>query len=174
MRRANLSRLVIVAVAAGLHWPAPLPAQCRLCATPTTTRETTGGEGDLTLEIESSLAFGRLVLSGEGRGTASLHPDGTATTDGAIAAATNRAMVGSITVRGEAGRAVRVELPRRIRLYSLGGAAIEVDQLFSDLSGHPKLDSAGKLTFRFGGRIAIDGEVDGEFRGELPITVEYL
>jgi hypothetical protein len=38
----------------------------------------------------------------------------------------------------------------------------------------PRLDSAGKLSFRFGGRIRVSENSDGDFRGELPITVEYL
>jgi len=38
----------------------------------------------------------------------------------------------------------------------------------------PRLDSGGKLTFRFGGRIRVTGNADGDFRGDLPITVEYL
>jgi len=38
----------------------------------------------------------------------------------------------------------------------------------------PKLDAAGNLTFRFGGRITITGSAEGQFRGDLPITVEYL
>jgi hypothetical protein len=38
----------------------------------------------------------------------------------------------------------------------------------------PKLDSAGNLKFRFGGRIRLSGSSDGDFRGDLPITVEYL
>ena len=33
--------------------------------------------------------------------------------------------------------------------------------------------SAGNLTFRFGGRVQISGDADGDYRGDLPITVEY-
>jgi hypothetical protein len=38
----------------------------------------------------------------------------------------------------------------------------------------PRLDSAGNLSFRFGGRLLVTGNADGQFRGDLPITVEYL
>jgi hypothetical protein len=82
-------------------------------------------------------------------------------------------MVGTATVRGEAGRAVRVELPRRIELYSLSGGRIAFDEVVSDLPSLPRLDSAGNLSFRFGGRIKITGEAGGQYRGDLPITVEY-
>jgi hypothetical protein len=29
------------------------------------------------------------------------------------------------------------------------------------------------LSFRFGGRVRITGNADGDYRGDLPITVEY-
>jgi hypothetical protein len=84
-----------------------------------------------------------------------------------------RAMVGTAVVHGMAGRAVRAELPRRIELYSLSGGTITFEDVTSDLPSLPRLDSAGNLTFRFGGRVRISGDADGEYRGDLPITVEY-
>lgn len=84
-----------------------------------------------------------------------------------------RAMVGTVLVHGDAGRGVRVELPRRIELYSLGGGRITLDDVASDLPAAPRLDAAGNLSFRFGGRLIITGDADGQFRGDLPITVEY-
>jgi hypothetical protein len=38
----------------------------------------------------------------------------------------------------------------------------------------PKLDGAGNLSFRFGGRLRISGDADGGYRGDVPITVEYM
>jgi hypothetical protein len=85
-----------------------------------------------------------------------------------------RAMVGTAVVHGEARRAIKVELPRRIDLYSLGnGNRISVDEVATDLPSLPRLDSAGNLSFHFGGRVTITGDADGEYRGDLPITVEY-
>jgi hypothetical protein len=83
-------------------------------------------------------------------------------------------MVGSVTVHGQANRAVRVDLPLRIQLYSVGGASISIDRIETDLPGAPMLDSAGNLSFRFGGRLQISGDAEGEYRGDIPITVEYL
>jgi hypothetical protein len=83
-------------------------------------------------------------------------------------------MVGSAVVHGEAGRTVRVELPNRIDLYSLSGGRISLEDVVSDLSAAPKLDGSGSLSFRFGGRLRISGDADGEYRGDVPITVEYL
>jgi hypothetical protein len=36
-----------------------------------------------------------------------------------------------------------------------------------------RLDSAGSLSFRFGGRLTISGDAEGDYRGDVPITVEY-
>jgi hypothetical protein len=83
-------------------------------------------------------------------------------------------MPGTATIRGEPGRALRIELPRRITLYSLSGGEMTFDQVVSDLPSLPRLDSAGRLTFRFGGRLSISGNSDGDYRGDFPITVEYL
>ena len=82
-------------------------------------------------------------------------------------------MVGTAVVRGTAGRALRVELPHRIDLYSVSGGRITVDDVVSDLPSLPRLDSAGNLTFRFGGRVTVSGDSEGDYRGEMPITVEY-
>jgi hypothetical protein len=151
----------------------PAEGQCRLCETPTTSRAEGDAGKDITLEIETSLNFERLILSGDGDGAAIIRPDGSLATQGAVAEISPRAMVGTVAVRGEAGRFVRVELPRRIELYSLSGGRISVEEVASDLPALPKLDSAGNLTFRFGGRVRVSGDADGDYRGELPITVEY-
>jgi hypothetical protein len=79
-----------------------------------------------------------------------------------------------VTVHGAANRALRVDLPRRIELYSLSGGRITLDDVTSDLPPAPRLDAAGNLSFRFGGRLLVSGDSDGQYRGDLPITVEYL
>ena len=167
---SNALPLCVAAAVAG-SWPAG--AQCRLCDTPTTSREEPGAGTEVSLEIETSLNFDRLILSGQGDGAATIRPDGSYAAEGAVAEIGPRAMVGTAVVKGEPNRLVRVELPRRIDLYSLAGGQITFDDVTSDLSALPRLDSAGNLTFRFGGRVRITGDADGEYRGELPITVEY-
>ena len=152
----------------------PAEAQCRLCSTPTTSPDVKTEGKPIDLQIESSLNFDRLILSGEGQGAAVIRPDGSSSALGAVQAVSARAMVGSATIHGEPGRAVRVELPRRITLYSLSGGQITFDDVVADLPSLPRLDSAGNLSFRFGGRLTMRGDSDGDYRGELPITVEYL
>jgi len=173
MGGAKLLALVLAASAAAAAMPWPADAQCRLCGKPTTAREDPAGDGDVRIEIETNLNFDRLILFGEGQGTAVIRPDGSSSAEGAVAQISPRAMVGTAIVHGTPGRALRVELPRRIELFSLSGGTISFEDVTSDLPSLPRLDAAGNLTFRFGGRIRISGDADGEYRGDLPITVEY-
>jgi hypothetical protein len=114
------------------------------------------------------------VFTGPGSGSATLRPDGSTSVSGGIAAISGRAMVGQAVVQGQPGRAVRIDLPPRIDLYSISGSRISIDDVISDLSAAPRLDSAGRLSFRFGGKLAVSGEAEGDYRGDIPITVEYL
>jgi hypothetical protein len=174
--RRKLLFLPVLALAAGMSAVPALPAaaQCRLCDTPTTSRDEGTGDGPVSLEIETSLDFDRLILLGAGEASATLRPDGSRSVSGMVSDLSGRAMVGRAIVRGEAGRAVRVELPARIELYSLSGGRITIEDIVSDLPSAARLDSAGVLDFRFGGRLRISGDAEGEYRGDLPITVEYL
>ena len=149
-------------------------AQCRLCSTPTTTHDDAATGDDIKIEVETRMNFDRLILIGQGEGVAMLRPDGSTSAVGAVTNVSPRAAVATVVVHGEANRAIRVELPRRVELYSLRGSRIYFDEVVSDLPSLPRLDSAGNLTFRFGGRLHLSGDADGDYRGDLPITVEYL
>jgi hypothetical protein len=163
--------LAASAAAAAMSWPAI--GQCRLCDKPTPERTMPSPDDEVRLEIETSLNFDRLILLGSGEGSALIRPDGSSSAQGAIVNMGARAMVGSAQIHGKPGRTVRVELPRRIELYSLSGGRISVEEVASDLPALPRLDAAGNLSFRFGGRVRISGDADGDYRGDLPITVEY-
>jgi hypothetical protein len=173
MGGSNLRALVLAAVAAAAAGASPAGGQCRLCTAPTTTLSRATGDDAIQLEIETSLNFDRLVLSGTGQGTAVIRPDGSNAAEGALASISPRAMVGTAVVHGVPGRTVRVELPHRVDLYSIGGGRITLDDIVSDLPSLPQLDSAGNLTFRFGGRVRVTGDADGDYRGDMPVTVEY-
>ena len=148
-------------------------AQCRLCETPSTAPDKSA-ESPIALQIEASLDFDRIVVMGPGEGSATLLPDGTRQVSGSVEAISGRAMVGEASIAGEPGRPVRIDLPSRIDLHSVSGGRISIDKIVTDLPDAPRLDSAGKLRFRFGGRIRVSGTADGDFRGDLPLTVEYL
>lgn len=173
MSAARFLSLVLLALGVAMAGHAPAGAQCRLCETPSSTPKPEGQDAPIELQIESSLDFDRLILVGEGAGAAVIRPDGSNSQEGSVTVGP-RAMVGSASIHGAPGRVVRVELPRRIDLYSTDGGRISVDEVFSDLPSLPRLDSAGNLSFRFGGRIRISGDSEGQYRGDLPITVEYM
>jgi hypothetical protein len=149
-------------------------AQCRLCSTPRTSLESESATKGVALDVQAGLNFDRLIVLGPSGGTAVLRPDGSRQTSGSIEAMGGRAMVGEAHVRGEPGRTIRIDLPSRIELFSLSGARIVIDEIETDLPSLPRLDSAGTLTFRFGGRLQVNGEPEGDFRGDLPIAAEYL
>ena len=158
-----------------LAMPAAAPAQCRLCAAPTTVATSEAAQQAVRIEVQARLDFDQLVLmEGAAPGTARLLPDGTTSTSGAIGAIGGRAMVGNVIVRGEPGRLVRIGLPASISLYGLTGGNIRLDSLVTDLPAQPRLDSQGSLQFRFGGALHVEGDAAGDYRGDVPITVDYL
>jgi len=170
-------RLLALAFAVACLATAPdraAQAQCRLCGTPATAPTEQENRKPIELQIETSLSFDRLILSSPGDGFVMVRPDGSSSAHGAVEHVSARSMPGIATIRGEPGRAVRIELPRRITLYSLSGGELTFDQVESDLPSLPRLDSAGTLTFRFGGRLTVSGNAEGEYRGDLPITVDYF
>jgi hypothetical protein len=164
---------MLVAFAAAAAGLSPARGQCRLCAKPTTALSQSSDGSDIALQIQTSLDFDRLILGGQGEGAAVIRPDGSSAAEGAVTQVSPRAMVGSVVIHGAPGRAIRVEMPAKIDLYSTNGGRISFDELVSDLPSLPRLDSEGNLSFRFGGRISVSGDSEGQYRGDLPITVEY-
>ena len=174
---ANLLALgarALLAAALAVAAAAPARSQCRLCDTPTTAAEKLADKDEIDLSVEATLDFDRVVLNGAGEGSATILPTGERSARGSVEAISGRAMVGAVLIRGDAGRAVKIELPSRIELHTISGGSIWIDEIVSDLPVNSKLDSAGNLSFRFGGRLTVSGDSDGDYRGDLPITVEYM
>ena len=165
---------MLAVVAGPLVVPQRATAQCRLCDGPGSEVVADVAAPAIRLEIEASLDFDRLVVTGPDGGVARLAADGTRSVSGSVTELTSRAMVGSAIIRGEPGRLVRISLPARIDMYGVGGNRISIDGIESDLSASAQLDASGSLSFRFGGRLRIIGDADGDYRGDVPITVEYL
>ena len=161
MNRAQpLCRLLALAAWTSVA-PSPAAAQCRLCETPVTSPSVESKSKPISLDIETRLDFDRLILLGQGEGTATLLPNGTRSVSGVISEMSGRAMVGSAVIRGEPGRTVPVDLPQRIEIYSLSGGRISLEDVVSDLSIAPRLDGSGALSFRFGGRLRVSGDAHG-------------
>ncbi|MGH6705290.1 MAG: DUF4402 domain-containing protein [Sphingomicrobium sp.] len=171
------SALVTLALFVAMGFAAPaypqdVSAPCRLCDSATAENEKPATP--VSLDVEASLDFDRLILAGTGEGSAELAPDGGRAVTGSITAIGARAMVGEVVIRGEPGRIVRVALPDRIDLFGLAGGSIRLESIRSDLPAMPRLDGEGRLSFRFGGILRVSGDLDGEFRGDIPIDVEYF
>ncbi len=158
------------AVSAAL--PRPAAAQCRLCTSPTTAPMQNGTGDDIRLEIETNLDFDRLIVAASGVGDATLRPDGSGLATGSISMGP-RARVATVIVHGEPGRLVRIDVPRRMDLFSIEGSRLTFDQVETDAPDMPRLDSVGNLTFHVGGHVRFAGNEDGDFRGDLAITVDY-
>jgi hypothetical protein len=173
MTRAKLLLPLLVLAFAPAAAPVPAAAQCRLCKEPSTAPVGASQDGELALHVETSLNFDRVIVLADGEGSATLRPDGSRSTSGSVGGLSGRAMAGMAMIEGEPGRFVRVELPRRITLYAIGGGEIVFDDIVSDLPSAPRLDSSGKLSFRFGGRLRISGDAEGSYRGDVPVSVEY-
>jgi len=172
-RLALLSLSALLAGAFGM--PNRAMGQCRLCTSPTTALTQGAATDTVRIEVEARLDFDQLVVrDGDGPGIARLLPDGSSSVTGSIGAISGRAMVGTVVVRGEPGRFVRIDLPAAIVLHGIRGGTVRLDGLATDLKSSPRLDSEGVLQFRFGGALHVDSGVDGDFRGDVPITVDYL
>ena len=174
MDRICVLWVMLAIVAGSVAAPTSAAAQCRLCETPASGQGDIAAASPIQLEVEASLDFDRLVLTGPDGGTASLAADGSRGVSGSVTELTSRAMVGSAVIRGEPGRMVRIALPSRIDMHGLNGNRISIDDIQSDLPAGARLDSSGSLSFRFGGRLQILGDAEGDYRGDVPITVEYL
>ena len=129
----------------------------------------------VSIDITTRLSFSRTALAGDGRsGQITVSPqNGGALVQGGLVDMGGFSLAGTAIVRGEPGRQIRVDLPRSIRMTSPTGGVITLTDLQTNLSPAPRLDTAGVLTFSFGGALQVDGRVSGKFRGRIPITAQY-
>jgi hypothetical protein len=167
-------RWTVLALLSALLLPAHAAAQCRLCAEGGTLTGEEAPAMPVQLELETTLDFDKLILTGPAGGVARLGPDGSRLTSGAIEALSARAMIGELLIRGEPGRSIRVTMPERIELFGPSGGSLSIQRLASDLPPSPRLDGNGRLRVRFGGELAVSGDAEGDYRGDIAITVDYL
>ncbi len=162
-------------MAAGIVLSSPSQAvQCRLCGAPSNLADAERSGTPVRIEVQTSLNFDRLILTAQGGGSVRIAPDGSRSAKGGVASAGSRTMVGSVVLRGEPHRTIRVDLPSQIELWGFSGGHIAITRIETDLPSAPRLDANGRLAFRFGGEVQVDGNAEGDYRGDVPITVEYL
>ena len=83
-------------------------------------------------------------------------------------------MVGTVVVHGQPNRLVRVDLPARIDLFSISGGRVSFDDVQSDLPRCPSSTRRGISLSDSAAALRSRRCAEGQFRGDLPITVEYL
>lgn len=150
--------------------PAGAQDTCRLCYSDPATRP---GERPLRLEIFADLSFSKLAQTGAGGGSATLGPEGGKQTSGGIIDLGGMAVSGHGRITGEPGREVRVELPDRVPMSAADGSDAELVQFTTSLPRHPELGPDGSLEFSFGARLVVKGKGGGNYRGRIPISVDY-
>jgi hypothetical protein len=155
--------------------PIPLAAEeCRLCSNGTALEVSQSPpERAPQVDIISGLAFNRAAQNGKGNGKISVNTDGGSAVNGGLIDLGGYAVAGTAVIRGAPGRHVRIELPNKVEMKSANGGKIEIANLRTNLGLSPQLDTAGQLTFSFGGDLHVDGDISGKFRGRIAITAQY-
>lgn len=168
--KLRLSLAILLAFAS----PSVATAQCLLCAQEKDgTTAARRAEVPLRVEVETQLDMGRVAVGAMG-GEVEIDPtSGARRVRGDVVDLGGFALTGVVTVRGEPGAEVRVILPASVDLEGGHGRTTRVTGLVTDLSAAPRLGPDGRLIFRFGGRLQIAGLDDGDYRGRIPVTVEY-
>ena len=81
---------------------------------------------------------------------------------------------GKATITGQPLKPVRIDLPRSVVLHSVAGGEAELSDFRTDLPQVAMLDANGQLQFNFGATITSKNAQGGDFRGRIPIRVEYF
>jgi hypothetical protein len=144
--------------------------RCKLCKE----AERQRADVPLRVEIDSGLSFSRLALAGRADGSASIDPEtGRKWTEAGMIDLGGFAVSGRVIITGEPLRYLRIGMPSNITLRSPHGAEAEISDFRTSLDAMPRLDENGLLEFNFGGRLSTSGARGGNFRGRIPIHVEY-
>ncbi len=128
----------------------------------------------LSIEITTKLDFSRAALAASGGGQIELDPQsGNKRVNGGMVDLGGAALAGTAVVRGEPGRAVRIDMPSSAQMTSPAGGTVDITGLRTDIINGGRLDSTGRLEFSFGGTLTVRGHVAGTFRARIPITAQY-
>lgn len=129
----------------------------------------------LRIEIESGMDFSRSALRGRIDGDALIDPQtGEKIVGPNMIDLGGMAYQGRVRVIGKPMQPVRIDLPATVTLRTAKGAKAELTDFTTDIEGVAVLDASGELTFRFGARISTIEARGGNFRGRIPIRVEYF
>lgn len=175
MWRHTISIPVLLAAAVPLTASTEALAQgaCRLCADTGPIISQAQPARPLQIDIDTGIDFDRMALIDYQGGEAEIDPQTGQRRLTRLLDLGGLAMRGSVIIRGEPGRAVRVDLPDEVVMRAPGGRRVELRDVRSDLPAQPRIGSDGELRFSFGGRIIVDGDDVGSFRGRMRVNAEY-
>jgi Domain of unknown function (DUF4402) len=153
-------------------WAMPGVAQsCQLCAA--TQAAPKVPLRPLAVSVDAVLDFGTAVHSGRGSGVIAIEARTGRSQVIGLTPLGGAALVGTVTITGEPFARIAIDLPRTITLNSNLGAVADVTEIRTDLSAHPQIGADGRLVFTFGGRLTVRDDAEGDFRGRIPLTVDY-
>ena len=92
---------------------------------------------------------------------------------GDVRTVSGMAFQGRIHIEGVAGAMVRITLPDDVTLTAPNGGQARVTDISIGQSPVVRLGPDGRLDVAFGGQLQVTGQVDGDFRGRIPVTVSY-
>jgi hypothetical protein len=165
-RLGSIIGLAMFAAMAPAH--AADPSVCKLCL------DGQAPKAPLQVVVDNGLDFSRLAQVGSGGGAAAIDPQtGAKTTSGNLISLGGFAFQGHARITGQPNAYVRIEMPGSVTLYSPGGGEAELRDFRTDLPSTPMLDGNGQLEFNFGARLETRRGVGGNFRGRIPISIEY-
>lgn len=169
-----MARFLAIALATLLPLTA-IPAQaqdnCRLCYADPSAKP---GERPLTIEIWTDLSFARLALTSRSGGSARVDAQtGGKSTQGDMIDLGGAPINGRGLITGAPLRAVRIDLPARVPMTTPDGATAELIDFSTNLPPQPRLDANGQLEFTFGARLVVKSGRGGNYRGRIPISVDY-
>jgi hypothetical protein len=169
-----MARSLALLLTVALLMPA-LPAKgqdsCRLCYADPSAKP---GERPLNIEIWADLSFAKLALTSRSGGSAAVDAQtGSKSTQGDMIDLGGAPVNGRGKITGAPLREVRVDLPARVPMTTPDGASAELTDFTSNLPPHPRLDANGELEFTFGARLVVKSGRGGNYRGRIPISVDY-
>ncbi len=181
MRRAVFALFISLSalpVAGAAAWP--VAAQCLLCAKPTeddSVRPTVDRDrpegAPLRIAINTRLDFSRAAIASIGQGSIVVTPNGGRMVTGSLEDLGGMGVAGTVEVWGSRNRQLTVDLPSTVELTAADGSRATVTNFQTDLKRNPKLNNDGYLKFNFGAELRVKAGQAGQFRGRIPISVEY-
>lgn len=167
-------RVLLAMLLSGASMPAM--AQCRLC--PQVADDQAAKKHDpvapISIRVDTELDFSRMIIATAQSGTAKIDArSGNRSVSGGLSELGGIPLRGTVRITGEPRRRVRVSMPAQVELTAPGGGIARLVDLRTDLSGAPHIKPDGELEFGFGGTLQVSAGQAGDYRGRIPIDVDY-